>query len=165
MSLPLPLKGTSRHDKDVQFTEQMNDAASTARPGPKSDQDTLSVSFSGAIRAPSPDPSIISIDDLNNVRFGRNPDYVPDSRHASLSPAARPRSFKGRLASFWEANRGLALVMISQVFGTLMNVTTRLLEMEGNYGELVIYQMGLIIIAHYCRKGLPSISGTITPPL
>jgi len=105
--------------------------------GTKSDQDTLNVTFSGAIRAPSPDPSLVSIDDSNNIRLGRNPDYlsVPDGRrHGSLSPAARPRTLKGKLKVFWYANKGLALVLISQVFGTLMNITTRMLEVEGNNG-------------------------------
>lgn len=115
--------------------------AAVLKPGPKSDQDTLNVTFGGGIRVPSPDPSIISIDDLNNVRWGRNPDHLdaPEAlgrRYASPSPAPQPRTAKGRLAALWNANKGLALVMISQMFGTLMNVTTRLLEREGNTGEL-----------------------------
>lgn len=35
---------------------------------------------------------------------------------------------------FYERNRGLAYVLLAQVFGVLMNVTTRLLEVEGNRG-------------------------------
>ena len=35
----------------------------------------------------------------------------------------------------WTKNRGLFLVLVSQFFGTLMNITTRLLEMEGNDGK------------------------------
>jgi hypothetical protein len=144
MSLPFPQHGTAEEqDKKVvaNNSEPSSGIISLLKPGPKSDQDTLNVAFGGGIRAPSPDPSIISIDDLNNVRLGRNPDYldVPDARrYASPSPGPRPRSLKARLAACWRANKGLALVMISQMFGTLMNVTTRLLEREGNNGGLIL---------------------------
>lgn len=40
----------------------------------------------------------------------------------------------GRLRTFYDKNRGLAYVLVAQVFGCLMNVTTRLLEIEGNHG-------------------------------
>ena len=45
---------------------------------------------------------------------------------------APPRS---RIRTFYDNNRGLAYVLLAQVFGCLMNVTTRLLEIEGNHGE------------------------------
>lgn len=88
------------------------------------------------IRVPSPDPSLLSIDDSNNIRYGHNPDYAPDqidSRN-TLRPPIPPRTLKGRLQALWYRNKGLFLVLISQLFGTLMNITTRLLEMEGNDG-------------------------------
>jgi len=97
----------------------------------------------GAIRAPSPDPSLLSIDDSNNIRLGRNPDYDPvehGRRHASRSPAA-PRTLRGKLRLSWVRNKGLALVLIAQLFGTLMNVTTRLLEIEGNDGRRVVHRL------------------------
>jgi hypothetical protein len=93
----------------------------------------------GSIRVPSPDPSLLSIDDSNNIRYGRNPDYFPDPdgrRHASRSPAS-PQIAKGKLQAIWHKNKGLFLVLISQFFGTLMNITTRLLEMEGNEGRYI----------------------------
>ncbi|KAF2101083.1 hypothetical protein NA57DRAFT_24049, partial [Rhizodiscina lignyota] len=52
----------------------------------------------------------------------------------------------------WVRNKGLALVLIAQVFGTLMNVTTRLLEVEGNNGkgmhpfQILFVRMGLTVI-------------------
>ncbi|RYF39021.1 MAG: hypothetical protein EOO38_23915 [Cytophagaceae bacterium] len=85
----------------------------------------------GSIRVPSPDPSLLSIDDSNNIRFGRNPDYLrSQSGHgnASRSPVP-PHTAKAKLQSIWYKNKGLFLVLISQFFGTLMNITTRLLEM------------------------------------
>lgn len=111
---------------------EMHADSSSFKPGDKPD-DSLNVSR-GAIRAPSPDPSLISIDDSNNIRLGRNPHYVPGYRRASRSPAP-PRTLRGRLQISWVKNKGLALVLIAQLFGTLMNVTTRMLEMEGNDGE------------------------------
>lgn len=145
MSLPPPPKSSNDHDKKLSDVELDNELLPgyTGKAGAKPEQELLNVAFRGGIRAPSPSPSVISIDDLNNVRVGRNPDYlpVPDSRrHVSRSPTARPRSLKGRLALFWVANKGLALVMIAQVFGTLMNVTTRLLEMEGNNGKSTVFE-------------------------
>ena len=46
-----------------------------------------------------------------------------------------PRTWKDKVGSFYASNRGLALVMASQLFGALMNVTTRLLETGGNHGH------------------------------
>jgi len=37
----------------------------------------------------------------------------------------------GLFASFWAKNRGILLVGFSQLFGALMNLTARLLELEG----------------------------------
>lgn len=88
-------------------------------------------------RLPSPDAfSELSIDDTETIRTGRPLLQVPgaSNRHASKSPAP-PRTAKGRLKAFWIRNKGLALVLIAQIFGTLMNVTTRLLEVEGNNGK------------------------------
>ncbi|KAF4625877.1 hypothetical protein G7Y89_g12287 [Cudoniella acicularis] len=67
----------------------------------------------------------------------------PPSRNASPYPipipippsSSQPLPFKTRLStllsSFWARNQGLFLVSFSQLFGALMNVTTRLLELEG----------------------------------
>ncbi|KAL8674481.1 MAG: hypothetical protein Q9168_001146 [Polycauliona sp. 1 TL-2023] len=49
-------------------------------------------------------------------------------RHHSASPAVTARSWKARCNALWLANKGLVLVLVSQFFGALMNVTTRLLE-------------------------------------
>lgn len=44
-------------------------------------------------------------------------------------------SAEGKIRIFYEKNKGLAYVLLAQVFGVLMNVTTRLLEIEGNEGQ------------------------------
>ncbi|KAK0107180.1 hypothetical protein ONS95_003885 [Cadophora gregata] len=57
------------------------------------------------------------------------------SRNRSVSPypghPSTPRTWRESLWSFWDQNQGLFLVTFSQLFGALMNVTTRLLELEG----------------------------------
>ena len=37
--------------------------------------------------------------------------------------------------TFFQQNKGVIYVLTAQLFGVLMNVTTRLLEIEGNHGE------------------------------
>ena len=95
----------------------------------------------GPIRVPSPNPSLLSIDDSENIRYGRNPDYVPDQNDSRYNSRSRvpPQTLKGRVQALWYRNKGLFLVLISQLFGTLMNITTRLLEMEGNDGAKTAY--------------------------
>jgi hypothetical protein len=111
--------------------------SSSFKPGDKL-EDSLNV-VRGAIRAPSPDPSLLSIDDSNNIGLGSNPNYVPGYSHTSRSPTP-PKTLRARLQISWVKNKGLALVLIAQLFGTLMNVITRMLEMEGNNGE---YSVGM----------------------
>lgn len=84
------------------------------------------------LRISSPDAlSEISVEE----RTGRSALLQsPGLRLASRSPAP-VRGVKGRVKAFWVRNKGLALVLLAQVFGCLMNVTTRILELEGNNGK------------------------------
>jgi hypothetical protein len=127
--------------EDAKCTQQPGEYQLTAepslKPGNNKPEDPLNINR-GAIRAPSPDPSLVSLDDSNVVRPGRSPHYLPvqnGRRYASHSPAPA-QTLRGRLQLSWVKNKGLALVLIAQLFGTLMNVTTRMLEMEGNDGGL-----------------------------
>lgn len=47
----------------------------------------------------------------------------------------KPSTWRMKLGGFWQRNLGLALVLLSQIFGTAMNVTTRLLERDGAHGK------------------------------
>ncbi|KAH0544693.1 hypothetical protein FGG08_001198 [Glutinoglossum americanum] len=69
-------------------------------------------------------------------RQGRGHSYllVPGRRHVSRSPV-RPATIGGKCRAFWLRNKGLALVLLSQFFGGLMNVSTRLLETSGSKGS------------------------------
>ncbi len=79
------------------------------------------------------DISIYSADNENERRTGRLLTATSGVRLPSRSPAP-PRTWKGKIEASWVKNKGLALVMISQLFGVMMNVTTRLLEMDGSHG-------------------------------
>ncbi|KAI4262636.1 MAG: hypothetical protein L6R42_002193, partial [Xanthoria sp. 1 TBL-2021] len=75
--------------------------------------------------------SIYSADNENERQRGRL--LTPAAlRHQSVSPAFPARSWKARCNALWLANKGLLLVLVAQLFGVLMNVTTRLLETSGN---------------------------------
>lgn len=58
----------------------------------------------------------------------------PEPRLSSWSPRSAG-AWQKTIRSSWASNRGLALVMMSQLFGALMNVTTRLLETGGEHGH------------------------------
>jgi hypothetical protein len=127
--------------EDAKYSQRLDEseepqAELNLKSGNKPD-DSLNV-ICGATGALSPDSDILLRDGSSSTRLGRNL-YVPSlqggRRYASRSPAPPPQTIRGKLKLFWVKNKGLALVLMAQFFGTLMNVTTRILEMEGNDGE------------------------------
>jgi hypothetical protein len=91
-----------------------------------------------------PRPSIDSIyselselsiysDELRHFRPLVNND--PAARLPSTSPAPSRRSRRGILSALWIRNKGVVLVLLSQAFGSLMNVATRILETDGAHGK------------------------------
>ncbi|KAI4109651.1 MAG: hypothetical protein LQ339_001764 [Xanthoria mediterranea] len=102
-------------------------------PGRKGEwQQPLDIPLQRPLRPSSDDNgSIYSADNANERQRGRL--LTPAAlRHQSVSPAPPTRSWKARCNALWLANKGLLLVLVSQLFGALMNVTTRLLETSGN---------------------------------
>ena len=79
------------------------------------------------------DLSTYAADDGDDNRLGRLLSGA-SARSKSRSPGP-VRTRKDRFIVFWGRNRGLALVILSQLFGALMSVTTRLLETEGAHGH------------------------------
>jgi hypothetical protein len=80
------------------------------------------------LRVPSPDTlSELSLDDNGLFRSRRNSIALqPLGRIASRSPGpGSRRTWTGKLDAFWIKNKGLGLVLLAQIFGVLMNVTTR----------------------------------------
>ncbi|RMZ66053.1 integral membrane duf6 [Pyrenophora seminiperda CCB06] len=131
-----PLSKMMEHDDGP--TQQTSGHQLIAEPvlisGDKSG-DTLRVNC-GAIRVPSPDPSVTSIDDSNNIRRGYISVPVPFHVESHSLPSPAPtRTLKGKIQASWTVNKGLAFVLLAQLFGTLMNVATRILEVEGNHGR------------------------------
>lgn len=81
-------------------------------------------------RSRSPDTiSLISADEFSELRQAFSyPDAgpAPDSR----GEANDVHGWGGFLASIWIRNKGVLLVLLAQIFGSLMSVTTKLLEMS-----------------------------------
>lgn len=78
------------------------------------------------------DYSIYSADNVNERQTRRLLAVTGEPRLAARS--STPTTWKGKAVASWARNKGLVLVILSQLFGTMMNVTTRLLEMDGNHG-------------------------------
>lgn len=84
----------------------------------------------GPIRPLSPDTlSTFSLEEYEQI-FTRPPAHLDSSRDGLPSQA-----WRARINASWIRNKGLAYMLAAQLFGSLMNVTTRLLEIEGNKGK------------------------------
>ncbi len=81
----------------------------------------------------SSDSSTYLADNENERRTGPLPTVSGATRLPS-PVSAPPTKWKRRLQASWATNKGLALVILAQLFGVMMNVTTRLLEMDGIHG-------------------------------
>lgn len=96
----------------------------------------LSAPTSHHSRPLSPDAlSNLSTEEFEQLRPLRSvtwPSYSDDPAGKPLPP---PNDWRHKIAAYWTRNKGLAYMLLAQVFGVLMNVTTRLLEVEGNKGE------------------------------
>ena len=95
------------------------------------------------IRPLSPDAvSLLSIDEyeqlgprsLSPSALSRRQLMQDDDGVGSEKRSPR-QSLRGRLGAFWVRNLGLLYIFVSMMFGSLMNVTTRTLEVEGNKGK------------------------------
>lgn len=92
-------------------------------------------------RARSPSPDAVSLPSSDDFGEFRRPLYWHDAsadddlRSRAAAEAARSKGFKRFLIVSWLRNKGVALVLLSQAFGCLMSVTTRLLEMGGEDEE------------------------------
>jgi drug/metabolite transporter (DMT)-like permease len=82
--------------------------------------------------------SNLSINDFEQLQTSRALNTIDDDDDKD-SPNdhvfIQPTSLRARIAVFWIRNKGLFLMLLAQFFGTLMNVTTRILEIEGNAGQ------------------------------
>ncbi|KAG9631708.1 hypothetical protein KCU64_g16548, partial [Aureobasidium melanogenum] len=60
--------------------------------------------------------------------------WLDGGHHMTLKPSWTAK-WQARLHATWVRNAGLFYMLLAQVFGVMMNVTTRLLEIEGNKGK------------------------------
>lgn len=94
----------------------------------------LSAPLTGPVRPLSPDAlSLLSADEYDQLQL----DQQGHHHTYALAPAHidPPQGWRSKVRDFWTRNYGLFLMLLAQFFGTLMNVTTRLLEVEGNKGQ------------------------------
>jgi hypothetical protein len=83
--------------------------------------------------AKTPDASLLDPDAFRRLSIS-TVSSLGQSRGVSPFPRAvstEPKTWRNACKNFWLRNQGILLVLISQLFGALMNVTTRLLELEG----------------------------------
>lgn len=64
----------------------------------------------------------------------RNSDIWLNGGHQALK-SPRIAAWQAKLRASWLRNAGLVYMLAAQLFGVMMNVTTRLLEIEGNKGK------------------------------
>lgn len=108
-----PAAKTSNHQPYLDVPLQSNFARSS---------DTLS------------DLSTYSADNENERPTGRLLTVPSSERSLSRSPVPLPKTWEDSAQLFWARNKGLVLVILAQLFGVMMNVTIRLLEMSGDSG-------------------------------
>jgi hypothetical protein len=73
----------------------------------------------------------LSISTISSLGVGRARSLSPYPISITNQVPNTPRTWKSSLQTFFHENEGLFYVSFSQLFGALMNVTTRLLELEG----------------------------------
>ena len=78
--------------------------------------------------------SIFSADHDPDGRCGRS-DRSNSIQYLSSGFQVSPKTWKGTWEAFWKKNKGMTLVFLSQFFGALMSVTTRLLETTDSHGH------------------------------
>lgn len=66
-----------------------------------------------------------------------------------------PSKWRARLRDFWIANYGAFLVLVSQFFGSMMNIATRLLETPGPHGapmhpfQILLVRQSITVVLTY----------------
>jgi hypothetical protein len=77
-----------------------------------------------------------------------------DGQEASIYPLSVEKesvAVENKWKKFWNRNQGLFFVVLSQIFSALMNVATRLLELEGDgMDPLQILFVRMLITSVFC---------------
>jgi hypothetical protein len=93
----------------------------------------LDVPLQDAFRPSLDTLSVFSADYDNDRSTGRS--LQPNIGGGSSKSPVPSRTWKEKWGAIWQRNRGVALVLLSQFFGSLMSVATRLLEISDVNGE------------------------------
>ena len=95
----------------------------------------LGVPLESSLRHSTDTLSDISTYSLSNGPDGRSENLFNDrSTQLQSDSPGHVRGLKGQMISLWLRNKGLLLVVLSQLFGAVMSLTTRLLETDGPHG-------------------------------
>lgn len=92
--------------------------------------------------------------ELRHDRLPLLPHPAGNVQHASSLSSALPcrrrrHGIRGYLDAFWLRNKGVVLVLLAMVFGSGMNVATRLMETDGSHGKAMHpFQVGAKIRGH-----------------
>jgi hypothetical protein len=116
-------------------------AGSDLKPGSEPPRQYLDVPTKSSYRSrPSIDSTYSDLSELSiysdELRHSR-PLVSNDTaaRRPPTSPAPLRHGRRGHLSALWIRNKGVVLVLLSQAFGSLMNVATRILETDGSHGK------------------------------
>lgn len=86
----------------------------------------------------------LSMSTISSITHSRGVSPFPVSR-------AEERTWKGAMWRWWDRNQGLVFVTLSQAFGALMNVATRLLETDGSQiGPFQVLFARMSLTACFC---------------
>ncbi|KAF4984663.1 hypothetical protein FZEAL_179 [Fusarium zealandicum] len=108
--------------------------------GAKLAPDNVEESQSHLLPLPSPSPNLVSkVDHSSFDEFRRlslspspSPSPIPMGRPPNHGAGWQVDTPQPRWKQFWTRNKPAALVALSQFFGALMNLSARLVELEGN---------------------------------
>jgi drug/metabolite transporter (DMT)-like permease len=161
--------GSTADDKpsytSVQLEELISNQPSTLRTAsPKLNDNThgfltTTSTRTGPVRPLSPD----TLSDFSFHEYPQSSNLDPSPFPPPSSPSS-PSSFRHRLRAFYTHNLGLLYMLLAQLFGTAMNVATRLLEVSANHGrgmhplQILFTRMALTVIC-----GCAYMSYTRTP--
>lgn len=90
-------------------------------------------------------PSVMSPESASLLSANRNYGTTQSTASATHSASyaspeysefeSSPPTWREKLQNIWDGNRGPFLVLMAQIFNTVMNTATRILEIEGNHGK------------------------------
>jgi len=88
-------------------------------------------------------PSLLTRDDFDQLQLSRSDSRNSNSREHPKNITEKETANNKDKSAFWARNKGIVAMLVSQFFGTLMGLTTRFLELEGE--GMHPFQVGAIL--------------------